>query len=107
MIVHSWMWGIFLFIISQYLPHCRLTGKKKKMGVPFFLSVLLLLLCQHGFGFRFRSTAVLGYGRGYRYPSEGRYCAYSRGRHCRDAVPYQRNEFNCSADEGLPCEEGE
>lgn len=75
------------------------------MGVPFFLSVLLLLLCQHGFGFRFRSTAVLGYGRGYRYPSEGRYCAYSRGRHCRDAVPYQRNEFNCSADEGLPCEE--
>ncbi|XP_061954763.1 probable LRR receptor-like serine/threonine-protein kinase At1g53430 isoform X3 [Populus nigra] len=78
------------------------------MGVPFFLSVLLLLLlCQHGFGFRFRSTAVLGYGRGDGYPSEGRSCAYSRDRRCRDAVPYQRarNEFNCGADEGLPCEE--
>jgi hypothetical protein len=80
MIVHSWMRGIFLPILSQYLPDCRLTGKKK-MGVHFFLSVLLLLLlCQHGFGFRFRSTEDLGAGI----------------------------EFNCSSFEGLlPCEEGE
>ena len=75
------------------------------MGVPFFLSVLLLLLCQHGFGFRFRSTAGLGYGKGYEYPREGIPC--SRITRCGDRGPYQRDEFNCSADEGLPCAEGE
>ncbi|KAJ6756751.1 LEUCINE-RICH REPEAT SERINE/THREONINE-PROTEIN KINASE 1 [Salix purpurea] len=64
------------------------------MAVPFFLSVLLLLLlllCQHGSGFKFRSTASdQEPDVGYAEPKS------SKGLHC------QKNPYT---DEGLPCAE--
>ncbi|KAJ6756746.1 LEUCINE-RICH REPEAT-CONTAINING PROTEIN-RELATED [Salix purpurea] len=64
------------------------------MAVPFFLSVLLLLLlllCQHGSGFKFRSTASDQDPEvGYAEPKS------SKGLHC------QKNPYT---DEGLPCAE--
>ncbi|CAK7344954.1 unnamed protein product [Dovyalis caffra] len=80
------------------------------MVVPFLLSILLLL-CQHGSGFRFRSTASVGQGTISANPKTNIPCSqYNRDCLSRGTDPYNRggtrkSEFNCSTNDGLPCDE--